>query len=775
MSTTSPINPRDFIARSADPDRGIKVQYYHQHVPAVIWRAEKNALACVDGTKHSDSPFVSTVKLASMLHDLGKLYPKNQDDFRKDVHPLTMRHEAAGTLVCGSHSTVAALLTAAHHANLPTIDKDTFQPFDDKLLLHKNAVGAADLVQVHEEIMDASGLSALGRGSIASAASNIGAWSRNPTPLDMRMMLSCLVDADHGDAAQWSRSERRYLEPPAPRWAERIAQLDAHVASLPREWKNEYQKERQRLRDLNYQLCKNADTKLGIRSCDAPVGTGKTFAYMRHALQVALDNNLRHILVVLPLTAIIDQVGDVLQNVLLLPDERREPEMSVAMVHHALEFSHWWLRKYSDTFQAPITITTSVNFFESLAGRSTSALRKLHQFSRSVIVIDESHLALHMCQWRLPWQWLQQLVEDYRCHVVLSSGTQIPFWLKDDPLALSTFRTPRARGFVHRTAPVVPLVDEHEADQLRSIELRRVSIVPASVPVDYQGIIREILQDAGPTCVVVNTIRNAAYLAFLLSQSTTLTVLHISTALTPHDRAQQMERMRQLQRDGCDFITVGTSCIETGLDVSFARGFRQRAGMWNVLQLSGRVNRNFEYGEMAPIYEFILNDPESSNNPFIGADIRATERLLDQGGDLTIEHCQLFLDILQRETINRASRHGLLATHVGLWEAERQYRFETVADFHVIEARERTLIVDADVVNDIQDGKKVKPSRIVRHSVRVDLDRLDKFGISYQQLYPDQDAPNPFLNALYVLDPTAYNPQYGYMASVVDAFVALRA
>jgi CRISPR-associated endonuclease/helicase Cas3 len=79
-------------------------------------------------------------------------------------------------------------------------------------------------------------------------------------------------------------------------------------------------------------------------------------------------------------------------------------------------------------WDAPIVVTTAVQFFETLASNDPAALRKFHQVPGSAIFVDECHAAMPAPLWPQMWRWLRELCEDWGCHLVLGSGSLARFW-----------------------------------------------------------------------------------------------------------------------------------------------------------------------------------------------------------------------------------------------------------------------------------------------------------------------------------------------------------
>src|ERR1035438_3177414 len=70
------------------------------------------------------------------------------------------------------------------------------------------------------------------------------------------------------------------------------------------------------------------------------------------------------------------------------------PEKIVAAHHHQAEFKSADIRFLTTLWDAPIIVTTAVQFFETLGASQTPRLRKLHQLPGSAVFIDEAHAAM---------------------------------------------------------------------------------------------------------------------------------------------------------------------------------------------------------------------------------------------------------------------------------------------------------------------------------------------------------------------------------------------
>jgi CRISPR-associated endonuclease/helicase Cas3 len=558
--------------------------------------------------------------------------------------------------------------------------------------------------------------------------------------LSLRIALSCLVDADHSNTARHYEKDVQIPEVEL-RWKERLAALDAHIGSLNQESDNT---PRNRLRREIYRYCRNGEVYEPLTACDAPVGSGKTTAVMAYLLQSAIQNDLRHIFVVLPYTNIIKQSVDVYRKILTLPGER--PEEIVAAHHHQVEFENDELKALTTLWKAPIIVTTAVQFFETIAAHKPARLRKLHELPGSAIFVDEAHAAMPAWMWPQHWLWMNELAQKWGCRYVLASGSLARFW------ELSEFV-----GSEKKTIP--DLVPDTIRDDANEFEHHRIRKKKISTPLNREAFLDLVENKPGPHLIIMNTVQSAAVLADYLRKAGR-DVEHLSTALAPAHREPIIERITKRlanKQQDHDWTLVATSCVEAGLNWSFRTPFRESSSTTSLYQASGRGNRENEE-ENATIYSFRTLDPLLNHHPAFDASSEILDGFLENGLLEKLEPADCVTRAMKREVSRGEGRKKAEV----LKKAEQGQEYPEVSELSkIIKTNTYLVVVDSAIIEMLMDRgerKKVTSRMLANNSVQVWTNKISLLGVK----------PFPFSDEIYYLDDFQYDAKFlGYMKTML--------
>ena len=489
-------------------------------------------------------------KLAGKLHDIGKYSREFQH--RLEGGPKVDHSTAGGKEAFQLRQIEAAFAVMGHHGGLPDYGgkNDTG---DTSTLYGRQQKKVPDYSAWKQEI-------AL---SPASRPSHIPPDNLSEA-FYIRLLYSCLVDADYLDTEAFMEGalSRGGYEP----IASLLDKLDQYIAP----WWNP-QNELNRKRCDILRSCLNAGENFpnGLYTLTVPTGGGKTVSSLAFALRHAATHGKKRVIYVIPYTSIIDQTAEVFENILgaenvlehhsgvdyTMPEEEVDP----ALYRKALATENW---------DAPVIVTTAVQFFESLYSNLPSRCRKLHNIADSVIIFDEAQT--------LPVSYLYpcvsaigQLVQYYGVTAVLCTATQP---------ALQSLFAELAPGLTMRE--ICP-----DTDALYQF-FRRTTLRQAGALTEEE--LAEQLKASPQTLCVVNRRATAQRLYALLPAEGSYC---LTTLLCPADRKRLLEEIRERLKSGLPCRVVSTSLIEAGVDVDFPTAWREEAGLDSIIQTAGRCNR----------------------------------------------------------------------------------------------------------------------------------------------------------------------------------------
>lgn len=672
-------------------------QTYEAHVRGVCERAGKYAAEAECYSVKANGILSAIVRDSALLHDLGKLEERNQSVLREQSRRrrhLPVDHTDAGSAALQKMgSGCAAMLVYSHHQGLPDLSTE-FAARGCSIFRNGNAEVRAEtdaalpaLLRQHEALFP------------RKPNKEVQAYDGDPAVF-LRMALSCLADADHGDtAAAFGQTEKAM---PELRPQERLAALDHYVSKFGET------DERSSLRRELYQSCRSAEAHSGFSVCGSPVGSGKTTAVMAHLLEQACKRNARRIFVVLPYTSIIRQSVDIYRKALVLPGET--PEDVVAELHSRADFEDIETRYLTALWRAPIVVTTAVAFFETLSSHNPAALRRLHELPGSLIFVDEAHSALPLRLLPLAWHWMNVLSDEWSCYWVLASGSLVRYW---ELQPLSGLSMPRPE--------IAELVRPDLQRELSRYESSRITFRWREKPIGRKELAEWVQEAPGPRLLILNTVQSAAVIAADMAAEFGQThVEHLSTALTPEDSGNTIDRIRRrlADPDDADWTLVATSCVEAGVDFSFRTGFREISSLLSLLQAAGRVNRHGRNTE-AVMWSFSLQDDSMlPKNPALDVSAAVLRSYFQKRLPITPE---LSTRSMQDELVRDDSCMSAICDFAEL-EAAQQFR--TLAQkFRIIDHKTVLAVPDDSMVSAIAEGR-ASWQELQRHAVSVRKEKI---------------------------------------------------
>ena len=509
-------------------------------------------------------------RLAGLWHDLGKYRTAFQRYIRGasgyDAHIETalgkVDHSTAGALYAMQRmkglGRILAYLIAGHHAGLPD-----WQSAEAPASSLANRLNQADLL--------ADALAAAPPTDILNAPlpiSNPG--GERDHALWIRLLFSCLVDADFLDTEQFMTPDKTAQRGRYPTLAELEPRFAAYMTGLTAKTDATAVN---RMRALVLERCRNAaEQSPGLFSLTVPTGGGKTLASLAFALRHARQHGKRRILYVIPYTSIIEQTADMFRTAF---------GADAVLEHHSnFETEHETPRSRlaCENWDAPLIVTTSVQFFESLFANRPSRTRKLHNILDSVVILDEAQL--------LPPDFLtpilrtiRELSRYYGVSFVLCTATQ-PDLSSRHGFDFSLKGLDDVREIVGDAAAV------HELhDSLRRVELT----LPADfqTPITWETLAAELQTHYRVLCIVDRR-DDARVLHGLLPPDT----VHLSGLMCGQHRSDVIAEIKQrLRNPNAPLRVISTQLVEAGVDLDFPVVYRALAGLDSIAQAAGRCNR----------------------------------------------------------------------------------------------------------------------------------------------------------------------------------------
>lgn len=552
-------------------------------------------------------------KKASYDHDTGKYALKYQ--WRLDDDNIKFSHAACGALeykkfadkndcfaplmeycIAGHHTGLMDGGTGADNSDSPTLN-GTLKRADEY-------TGDSDYSAYATEIEFAT----LTQEEITPPLNELLS-AKDPTELIERYafftkyVFSCLTDADFLDTEIFCNiNVERGM---SGDFEKALDKLNRELSDMPSD--NPLRQARSRIQQ---QAFDNSVNKSHISILDMPTGSGKTLC----SLKLALESGKKRIIYVIPYTSIIEQTANKFEKMFgdVLPVLQHHSNYSYDGNTEEEKKTADKLKRTCENWDAPLIITTSVQFFQSMYHYKGSALRKLHNLRDSVIVFDEIHL--------IPTELLRPC---------LKAVGYITKYLNSEALFLSATMPDYSKLF-DKFLPDVNynklVTDRTNFKYFKKCEYK-----------DKGKTTLETIAENASRCknalIVVNTKKTAAELYNLVQGEK----YHLSANMTPAHRSRVIEVVRKKLKKGEYITVVSTSLVEAGVDLDFNTVFRQLSGLDSILQAGGRCNREGK-DDKGYVYVFDIDETYRKGSD-LAMRINKTKGLLEKYQDITSYDC----------------------------------------------------------------------------------------------------------------------------------------
>ena len=525
-------------------------------------------------------------RLLGLYHDIGKYSQEFQAYMRADEEKKkrlrgSIDHSTAGaqeivklgegtgqgksSRLSKGMAQVMAFCIAGHHGGIPNQGTPANTEEEGTLLGRLKRRKLPDCRAYHEANLE----------DVLPASRLLEQVARAPfsTMLYTRMLFSCLVDADFLDTEKFMSAGSVEREGFAS-METLFARFEASIED--KFFRPKTEEERQRLKQpinkkrmalLAESIAAGKEAAGNFYRMTIPTGGGKTISSLAFALHYArhAKKKRKRIIYVIPYTSIIEQNAAVFRD-LLGPDSVVEHHQNVDY-DDVQDMDMNRKRLATENWDAPVIVTTNVQFFESLFSNRPSKCRKLHNLAESIVIFDEAQM-IPIDYLRPSLAAIEALVRHYDCTAVLCTATQPPlgqFFSADlQPIEICPALMENA-DFFRRT----------------TIRLREEAVTE-------ERLAAELAAQERVLCIV-NVKKTAQRIFDLLGEQEG--TYHLSTNLYPVHREQVLEEIRERLKDGKPCRVISTSLVEAGVDLDFPSVYREINGLDSIVQAAGRCNR----------------------------------------------------------------------------------------------------------------------------------------------------------------------------------------
>ena len=476
-------------------------------------------------------------------------------------------------------------------------------------------------------------------------------------------LFSILIDTDKKDAANMV-FEESFPELKPSVVDEYLKQIMANKTKISEinNLKNEFHK---------YVINnKNINNKNKIYSITAPTGIGKTLVGFKLALKLSNYNHDSKIHYILPFTSIIDQNHNEIQNVVdkytIVNKHHYLSEINVREDNEkTMEYSSYSQKSLKiQSWDYKINVSTYIQFLLSVLGSKNSFLTKFHNIVNSVVILDEVQF-IGVKNWDVIRNIFTALSNSFNTFFIFMTATQPKIMKEDEIIELSD-----KDFFKH-----------DEVSDKVSINVVEENI--NNVYIKDKILKNKIEENNCERILIILNTKKACFETFkkILDDSyfSDYKIFYLSTLLTPEDRRNKIEEIKNTYDKGKKYIIITTQLVEAGVDITSDLCIRDFAPLDSIIQSAGRCNRynEIEKGELI-ILDSYVNDKDNHVHMYV----YNSSKILDETRNVLKYKCD-FLDLSNKffENIKNTHSNDCLETDIkNLVYSNLEYKLNLIDD-----------------------------------------------------------------------------------------------
>ena len=581
----------------------------------------------------------------------------------------------------------------------------------------------------------------------------------------IRLLFSCLVDADFLDTEAFMDEERKGRRHEATSGYASLEVLRDRLTKHMEGFSKAGAINEARHAFLNRCRAHGRSCPKGYYSLFLPTGGGKTLSSMAWALETALKHEAQRIIYVIPYTSIITQTAGIFREI--FGEEHvleHHSDISFAGGEASQEAERYErTRLLAENWDAPIIVTTNVQFFESLFSHKVSRNRKVHSIANSVVVFDE--VQMFPTEFLSPMlRLLDDLKHIYGTQLLFCSATLPPF----DKDHSSPFK--KVNDYHQLSDAIQPIVPE-DPELFKVFD--RVIYHLEEKTYATEELAQALGQHASALCIV-NSRRDASqlYRALLETGKEAQDVIHLSRNMCSAHLKERIAEIRQRLKEGIPTIVISTQLIEAGVDIDLPIVYRAMSGLDSIVQAGGRCNREGKRPAPGEVYVFSLSDGGKAFGD-IAQGQHATRFLLDNDKEPT--RSSMPLELIEAyynryyASIESFDTKGIGESLYDEGEAKRwRFDFEQASDaFRLIDNVDHDLFVPYARGKDLIEELQRQTLRLDRRTMR----ELQQYHVSiskgkYEELKDARLLSEVVVNrdtkqTILVLEPQGYDEALG--------------